>query len=419
MKERIGIGIIGYGRRTPGILERFLQMDDVDIIALCDKVPERCNDAFARIERTKRKDTPIVTDDYKELLKMDNIDAIINTAGWGDHTQIVIDTMEAGKAIGYEVGGAYSIEECWDIVRTQERTKMHCMMLENCCYGRTEMAMLNMVRQGIFGKVVHCDGGYCHDLRRSMIYYHETAQQYRLANYMHRNADTYPTHQLGPIMKILDINRGNKLLSVSSVASCSAGLNDVAQREYPEYPHLHHYPFVHGDVVTTTIKCVNGETITLRLDTALPRAYSRRFEVHGTKGMYMEDGNMIFLDAEHAEFAERPKELYNNADAYIEKYDHPLWQNMDKPDGDSAKEGMLNSGHGGTDYAVCRAFIDSVKYDLPTPIDVYDSVTMMCITVLSEESIAKGGAPVMVPDFTRGKYLTRKPLSLEDNKWNL
>jgi len=416
MKERIGIGFIGYGLRGPGVMECFLKMDDVDIIAVCDRFPERCQKAADRVKEVKGN-TPILTDNYKDMLKMDNIDAIVNAGAWADHTQVAIDTMEAGKAIAFEVGGAYSIDECWELVKAQERTKMHCMMLENCCYAKLEMAIMNMAKQGVFGKVVHCDGGYCHDLRKSMVKGHENDHHYRLANYMHRNSDCYPTHALGPIIKILNINRGNKMLSLTSMASCSGGLNEHIKSEYGEGHSLANYNFAQGDIVTTTIKCVNGETITLRLDTSLPRAYSRRFEVHGTKGLFMEDGNMVYLQNEHADMREKPKELYNNADGYVEKYMHPLWKDEEKAENGEAVN--MNTGHGGTDDKVCRAFIDSVKYDMPTPIDVYDSVALMCITALSEESIAKGGAPVLVPDFTNGKYLTRKPLSLEDNKWNL
>ena len=207
------------------------------------------------------------------------------------------------------------------------------------------------------------------------------------------------------------------MLSLSSMASCSGGLNEHIKSEYGEGHSLANYNFAQGDIVTTTIKCANGETITLRLDTSLPRAYSRRFEVHGTKGLFMEDGNMVYLQEEHADMREKPRELYNNADGYVEKYMHPLWKENEKAENGEALN--MNTGHGGTDDKVCRAFIDSVKYDIPTPIDVYDSVGMMCITALSEESIAKGGAPVLVPDFTNGKYLTRKPLELDDNKWNL
>ena len=416
MKERIKIGFIGYGLRGPGVFECFLRMDDVDIVAVCDRFLERAQKAAERANEVKGV-MPIITDDYKKMLEMDEIDAIVNAGAWADHTQVAVDTMEAGKAIAFEVGGAYSIDECWEIVKTQEKTKMHCMMLENVCYMRNEMAIMNMAKKGVFGKIIHCDGGYCHDLRKSMVKGHENDHHYRLANYMHRNSDCYPTHALGPILKILNINRGNKMLSLSSMASCSGGLNEHIKTEYGENHSLANYNFVQGDIVTTTIKCVNGETITLRLDTSLPRAYSRKFEVHGTKGMFAEDGFMVYLQEEHFEMREKPRELYNNAEEYVEKYEHPIWEKA-KAQAES-DEDMLNTGHGGSDDKVCRAFIDSVKYDIPTPIDVYDSVILMSITALSEESIAKGGAPVLVPDFTKGKYLTRKPLELDDNKWNI
>lgn len=415
MKQKIKIGYIGYGLRGVGILESFLKMDDVDIVVVCDRFPDRLEAMAKRAEEAKGV-APIATTDYKEVINNDEIDAIINAAAWTDHSYIAIEAMEAGKDVAFEVGGAYSINECWEIVKTQEKTGRRLMMLENVCYMKTEMSIMNMARLGIFGTIMHCDGGYCHDGRVSFVRRHENNHHYRLRNYMYRNCDNYPTHQLGPILKILNINRGNKLLYVSSVASNSAGLHEHILKEYGSDHPLADFHFAQGDIITTTIKCVNGETITLRLDTTLPRAYSRKFEVHGTKGMFAEDGYTVYLEDEHVEFREKPRDLYNNAESYVDKYSRPIWRSEEET---KNVGGMINSGHGGSDAKVCRAFIESIKFDLDTPIDVYDTVTMMCISALSEESVAKGGAPVMVPDFTKGGYLTRKPLSYDDFKWNI
>jgi len=414
--DKFKVGFIGYGRRGPGVFASILKIEDVEIVAVCDVFKERAEKAAEKAKMEKGY-TPIVTTNYKDLIDM-KVDAIINTAPWADHNDIAIESMNAGIPIGFEVGGAYSIEECWELVKTQERTGVPCMMLENVCFMRKEMAVMNMVRQGVFGKVVHCDGGYCHDLRESMVRTHDNNHHYRLTNYMIRNSDCYPTHALGPILKILDINNGNKMVSLSSVASCAEGLREEIRTRNGREHHLADYEFQQGDIVTTTIKCARGETITLRLDTTLPRAYSRRFEVHGTKGMFMEDGNLVYLQDEHWDLRESAGKLYNNADGYVEKYEHPLWQKNNK-DAANQTEDMLNTGHGGSDDILCRAFIDSVRNNLPMPIDIYDTAIMMSITALSEESIAKGGAPVMVPDFTRGKYLTRKAITEKENNWSI
>lgn len=410
MDSKFKIGYIGYGNRGSGgaLLSQFLKMDDVDVVAVCDLVLERQQAAAEKV-KDKRGYTPVMTDNYKDLLEME-LDAVINGASWESHINIAIDCMNAGIPIAVEVGGAYSVDEVWELVKTYERTKVPCMMLTNVRYMKKEMALVNMARQGIFGKIVHCDGGYCHDLRKSMVF----KNYYRLPNYMLRNADTYPCHALGPILSILDINRGNKMVSLSSVASCSAGLHNFIKSECESNHPLADYNFAQGDIVTTTIKCARGETITLRLDTTLPRPYSRRFEIHGTKGMFAEDGNYVYLHDEHKDMHERPLELYNNADEYIEKYNHHIWSAKNVTKGT-----MFASGHGGSDGMVCRAFIESVRDGLPMPTDIYDTAILMCITALSEQSVAMGGAPVAIPDFTKGAYITRTPLTQEDNPWSI
>lgn len=408
MDRKLRVGYVGYGRRGygGGLLGQYLKMDDVDVVAVCDLDPEKCELAAQRVKE-KKGYMPFVTTDYKELFDR-NLDALVNGCGWESHVNVAIDSMNVGVPIGIEVGGSYSIDEVWELVKTHERTGVPCMMLTNVRYMKKEMALVNMVRKGVFGKVVHCDGGYCHDMCESML----TQEYYRLGNYKVRNADTYPCHALGPILSILDINRGNKMVSLSSVASCSAGLHEYIKANCGHDHPLADYNFAQGDIVTTTIKCARGETITLRLDTSLPRPYSRRFEIHGTKGMYAEDGNFIYLEDEHKELKEKTKELYNNADEYVEKYNHRIWAAKEEAKGD-----MFSSGHGGSDGMLNRAFIDSVKYGYPMPTDIYDTAILMCITALSEQSIAMGGAPVAVPDFTKGAYIKRKPLTKEDNPW--
>lgn len=407
--RKLRIGYVGYGRRGygGGLLGGFLRMEDVDVVAVCDIDPEKCQRAADRVKE-KKGYTPFMTTNYKELFDH-NLDALINGCGWASHINIAIDSMNAGVPVGFEVGGSYSVEEVWDLVRTHERTGVPCMMLTNCRYMKKEMALVNMARQGVFGKIVHCEGGYCHDMRESMIF----QNYYRLGNYMVRNADTYPCHALGPILSILDINRGNKMVSLSSVSSCARGINEFVKKECGHDHPMAEYPFAQGDITTTTIKCARGETITLRLDTSLPRPYSRRFEIHGTKGMYAEDGNFIFLEDDHKGMHERPRELYNNVDEYVEKYNHRIWASKDEATG----KNMFASGHGGSDGMLYRAFIESVKYGYPMPTDVYDTALLMCVTALSEQSIAMGGAPVPVPDFTKGAYITRKHITPEENPW--
>ena len=309
--------------------------------------------------------------------------------------------MRAGKKVGTEVGGAYNIEDCFRLVRAYEETGIHCMMLENCCYGRKELMALNMVRKGLFGSVVHCSGGYMHDLRDEIVN-GDINRHYRQRNYLSRNCENYPTHELGPIMPVLNINRGNRFVKLNSIASCSKGLHEFALEHRPDDP-IAKANFAQGDIVTTILTCADGRTATLVLDTTLPRIYSRGFTVRGTKGMYCEDGNYVHLDGE-SEFATVADKL-NNLENYAEEYEHPIW-----------KEYKANpiGGHDGIDWLVYSAFIESVREDITPPIDTYDTATLMCISCLSEQSIAAGGAPVAVPDFTSGKWIERLEKPEED-----
>ncbi len=398
MKEKIRLGLIGLGGRGYGLLTILVRMNNIEIAAISDNYEDRRLNAIKEIEAVTGK-KPYSTGEYKDIIKIKDIDAVIISTSWADHTNMAMDAMKAGKYVATEVGGAYSIDECWQLVKTHEETGIPCMMLENCCYGREELMVLNMVKKGLFGEIVHCEGGYHHDLRQEVADGREN-RHYRLINYMHRNCDNYPTHELGPISKILNINRGNRMLALTSIASKSSGLHEYILSNKGRENDLADYKFAQGDVVTTTIKCAHGETIVLTLDTTLPRAYSRGFTVHGTKAMYMEDNNSLFIDGVHNKYEFSWKEQWNNAEQYRKQYDHHLWQDY-KPDS--------NDGHGGIDFLVLSAFIDSVERQVQSPIDVYDMAAWMSVTALSEQSISMGGLPVAIPDFTNGKWLNRKP----------
>lgn len=391
--QLIQLAVIGTGGRGRGLIQHAIcKREGVRITAVCDIVEEHARKA-ADIIRECDGNEPLVLTDYREVLKLDCVDAVVIATGWETHIPISIAAMEAGKIVGCEVCGAYSVEECWELVRTQERTGVPLMLLENCCYGRDELMVLNMVRQGVLGNVVHCRGGYQHDLRS---FFTDGEEAFRVVNYQKRNCENYPTHDLGPIAKVLGINRGNRMESLVSVASCAKGFRDfVLSHENVDKKFLEK-PFRQGDVVTTIITCAGGETITLNLSCTLPRYYSRGFEVHGTKGMYTEDNRSIFLDDIHNEQESDWKQNWNNVEQYREQYDHPIWKR-------NLKEGA-RGGHGGMDGLVFDAFFTAIREGRPMPIDVYDMAAWMCITALSEQSIAQGGAPMAIPDFTRGKW---------------
>lgn len=403
MSKKIRLGLAGLGNRGMGLLDAVIsEQPDVEVVAVCDRYSDRTARAAELLEK-KNRPAPFRTENYKDILAMPEIDAVFFCTSWDQHIALCIEAMEAGKYAAVEVGGAYSVRECWKLVETYERTGVPCMLMENCVYGRDEMMVLNMAEQGVLGKIVHCEGGYRHDLRDEVSFGREN-RHYRLNNYIHRNAENYPTHEIGPIARILHINRGNRMISLTSVASRAEGLKEYIKREKPEDTALLETDFRQGDVVNTIITCADGSTILITLDTTLPRFYSRGFTVQGTRGMYCEDNQSIFLDGEeHAKDHFNWKKHWGNALEYREKYEHPLWKEYleQMP----PKKGPY---HDDIDWIVFREFVKCVKEKTKPPIDVYDMAAWMSLTALSEESIAMGGHPVAIPDFTNGAWMSRR-----------
>lgn len=399
--EKINVGIVGYGSRGVGNLRTVMAMEDINIIAVCDVYEDRAENAAKAVVDAGRKE-PLKFTDYKDVLKCEEVNTVLVFSSWESHVSIAIEAMKAGKAVGMEVGGAYDINECFELVETWEETKVPFMMLENCCFGKKELLALNLVRAGKFGDVVYCHGAYAHDLRKEITCGKEN-RHYRLENYKNRNCENYPTHELGPIAKILDINRGNKMNRLVSVASKSMGLKKYIndRKDTIQNKDLLNTEFKQADIVDTLITCENGETISLRLDTTLPRSYSREFTVRGTNGMFDETTNSVFIDGD-TEFFETEKYsalALNNADRFYYNYLPEYWKNITQEE--------IERGHGGMDVYSFRTFFDCLKKGLEMPVDVYDAASWMAITPLSEESI-KTGLPVEIPDFTKGKWKNRE-----------
>lgn len=392
------IGIIGLGARGIVLLENvLLPMENVTVVSVCDTYEDRAKKVVEMVQNANGN-TPAWETDYKKVINNPDVNTVIIATAWDAHIYMAIEAMEAGKPVGMEVGGVYALEECWELVNAYERTKTPFMFLENCCFGRREMMALNMVKQGIFGDIVHCAGGYHHDLRNEITFGNEN-RHYRLKNYKNRNCENYPTHELGPISKILNINNGNRLVSLTSTASKAEGLHDYILRQKSDDEELKNTHFEHGDVITTVIKCAHGQTITLTLDTTLPRFYSRGFTVRGTKGMYEEATDSIFLDnGKDVEFDFKWLEnKWGNAKTYEAEFEHPTWKNY--------LESGVRGSHDGMDWLEFVTFFDCLANNKPMPVDVYDAATWMAVSVLSEQSIATGSMPVAFPDFTRGKWL--------------
>ena len=275
--NKLRMGVIGLGNRGfHAIQHTLLKIDDVEVTAVCDEYEDRVENAAAEVNAATGK-VPFKTTDYTKVLERSDVDAVLVSTAWESHIEIAAAAMEAGKITALEVGGAYSIDDCWNLVRTYERTKTPIMFMENCCYDKAELLATSMARAGLFGEIVHCQGAYAHDLRYEILTGKEN-RHYRLRNYIHRNCDNYPTHDLGPIAKLLNINRGNKMVSLVSVASKAAGLRDYVRNNIGKLDKsLLEVDFRQGDIVHTLITCNNGETILLKLDTTLPRFYAELY----------------------------------------------------------------------------------------------------------------------------------------------
>ena len=389
-------GVIGLGNRSREQIRCLVSMKDVEIAVVCDVYADRVEAAQNNIEQQCGV-RPEGTTDYREVNARQDIEAVFIFTSWQTHVRIAVDAMKHGKTPAMEVGGATSLEECWELVRVSESTGIPVMLLENCCYNKEEMALLNMVKQGVFGEILHCRGGYQHDLREE-IGMGDINRHYRQDHFMHRCAELYPTHELGPIAQYIGLNRGNRMLTLVSMATKAVGQHQWMQEHRADSP-LAEAKFNEGDVVTTMIKCANGETIMLTHDCTLPRPYSRGGYLQGTRGVWEEDGRLICLEG-----ITKPDKwgshVFESDKEAMDKFQHPLWKEYE--------EYGLRGGHGGMDFLCLRAFIESLQKGVAFPIDVYDAAAWMAITCLSEQSIAMGSMPVAVPDFTGGRWIKRE-----------
>ncbi len=409
-KDEVSIAFIGCGGRGRGHLKRAAMTEGVKIVAFCDIDPEAIPKAQKVLTDNGHSEAEVYSDGeyaYLEMLKRDDIDGVIIATPWLWHTRMAVAVMKSGKYAAVEVSAANTMEECWDLVNTSEETGMPCMILENVNYRRDVLAVLNMVKQGVFGEVVHARCGYRHSLLNVKfnkdLKFGEGAKgeaRWRTQHSLKQNADVYPTHGLGPIAAMLDINRGNRFLYLTSTASKAVGLKDYIQEQGGEDHPAAKLPWKQGDVITSVIKTTNGETIIVTHDTNLPRPYSLDFHVEGTDGVtnFHGGGKNIAVEEEGGH-------KWDDFQKWQDKYDHPLWKKYG--------EKAMGSGHGGMDFFVTREFINAVKEQRQPVMDVYDAAAWSAVTPLSEASIAQGSAPQYFPDFTRGNWIKRKPITFE------
>lgn len=413
--KQVKVVLIGVGFRGQGHLDLLLSRIDVDIVAICDIDDRMLTNSKERITKSGKKMPQIFTGDpyaWKKMLEIKGLDAVIISTPWEWHKEMIIGSLESGiKYVGSEVVIGITLQDHWDVVKAAEKYKGHVMMLENVCYRRDVMAVLNMVRQGLFGEMIHLQGGYQHDLRE--VKFNDgikgygggcemgekgwTEAKWRTNHSVYRDGDLYPTHGIGPIAHYININRGNRFINLNSFSSKARGLhNYVVKTCGPDHPNAK-VNFKLGDVVTTSLKCANGETILLQHDTNLPRPYSLGFRVQGTNGIWMDVNKGIYIEGQSAKAHQ-----WDAAKEWLDKYDHPLWARWSKE--------ASGSGHGGMDFYVIHSFIESAKRNTATQMDVYDAAAWSAITPLSEQSIELGNETVEFPDFTGGQWMYRKPV---------
>ena len=401
--ETVRIGFIGLGNRGPGAVKRMSKIDGIEIKALCDLRPEKANGAKKMLEGTPHRPDVYTggENEWKKVCERKDIDLIYIATPWNLHAPMAVFAMENGKHAATEVPAAVTLDECWQMVETSEKTRKHCMILENCCYDFFELLTLNMARQGFFGEIVHAEGAYIHHLLDSNFSKTNYYDMWRLKANM-RNGSLYPTHGLGPVAQVLNVNRGDRMDYLVSVSTndfmMGARAKELAAKDdfYKPYENKTY----RGNMNTTTIRTVNGKTMMIQHDVTSPRPYSRIHLVSGTKGTA-------------SKYPEPPR-ISNNHEGWLsdeefkvleEKYSPPIVKRV----GEMAKQ---IGGHGGMDFIMDWRLIDCLRNGLPLDIDVYDAAAWSAVAPLSEKSVASRSNTIDIPDFTRGSWKTNQPVDV-------
>jgi predicted dehydrogenase len=395
------VGMIGVGSRGTAHVQTLLAMG-VQIPAVCDINQEHLERAQSLVEKAGQKRPEGYgrdTEDYQRMMTRDDLDAVLIATYWEYHAPMAVCAMKSGKYAAVEVPVALTVEECWDLVNTHEETGVPCMMLENWSFRRDNLAVLNMIRAGLLGEIVHCHCAHSHNCIDHWFFDSDGNMRWSGEYLVKHNASQYTTHALGPVFGWMNIGCGDYFDKVVSMANRSLGINHYFATKFGvSHPNAKR-KYAQGDIVSTLVKTKMGNTIVINYDMQLPRPYDNRWEIQGTEGLYNE---------------QRKYEEWEPFDPYQDKYDHAWWkptqqQANSSHGGKNDAEAQILLGHGGTDYLELHHFLKAVRNKTQTPVDVYDSVVMSVINPLSEKSITEDGT-VDCPDFTRGKWETKKPV---------
>jgi hypothetical protein len=396
-QKTVRIGFIGVGARGTDHIKAMLLIKNITISAVCDVDSEAAKRAALMITKAGLPAPKLYVEgelNWQQMLERDDLDLVIIATPWKWHTPMAVMAMKHGIVPGVEVPSSLSVKECWDLVDTSEKTGVGCMMLECWSFRNDNLALLNMVRQGLFGQIVHVHCAHSHNCIPHWFFDQKTGLDRWPAEYLLKyNRDQYPTHSVGPVLSWCDINCGDRFTSITSTATGSFGINDYFIQKFgPDHPGAKR-KYAQGDIVTSTLKTAKGKTVVINYDMQLPRPYDNRWMLQGTRGVYSEERNSIYLSGKSPRY-----ENYESFAPYQNEFQHKWW-----------KEIGGSGGHGGVDGLQDKLLVEAVRTKSPLPLDVYDSVVMSAIVDLSGRSIEKGSMPIEFPDFTRGKWATSRP----------
>jgi len=395
--ETVKVGFVGIGNQGSGHFRNLIRIEGVQMKAVCDIRAERLDWAQKQLESANMPPAAEYVngvDDFKRMCDTEELDLVYTATPWEFHVPVTTYAMQTGSHAATEIPGAITLEECWKVIEYAEKYNKHCCTMENCCYDSTELLIFNLVRQNMFGDLLHAECGYLHDLRGYKFGRAYYPNDWRLQHSIKRDADLYPCHGLGPVAQWFDITRGNKFEYLVSMSSPSLCLHEEAVRRYGPDHELSKTKYALGDVVNTLIKTNRGQTILVTHDTNTPRPYSRKILLQGTKGLVRK------YPDEKISFGHGWEDLAD----YKEKHEHPLLKAL--------RERAAGAGHGGMDFIEDFRLIQCLRAGQPVDMDTYDGMTFSAVVALSEKSIAQNSAPIEFPDFTRGRWKTRKPLPI-------
>lgn len=403
-------GFVGVGGRGTGLLRVLLRLG-VQVPALCDINEANLARAQGLVEKAgqpKPEGYSGGDTDFRRLCDRNDLDVVFNATPWQWHTPIAVAAMNAGKHTATEVPAALTVEECWQLVETSEKTGKHCSMLENDCYYREVLLILNLIRKGLLGEPLYAEAGYLHDLRAVKFNTVSNGEPWRLEHSIKRNGNLYPTHPIGPMAWWMDINRGDKFDYLVSMSTKSRSMKEFAVREFGANDYRAKNDFAQGDANTTLIRTELGRTITLLFDTNTPRVKEHLVRIQGTKGVFNSMMDKIFIEGRsNRDNSEgwRARHEWESTEPYRKEYDSKLWQTK----GEEARIG----GHGGVDYMELYRLVKNLREGKPPDIDVYDAAAWSVISPLTERSVANKSQAMDFPDFTRGKWKTKPPIDVD------